>query len=319
MKKILSGTVAALMILSSCNKDKVDSLPELISSTEDISLTSESVATTEASVDDVVEAAEYEVELFSGSESSMESFTVEATSSELLKSAESEYKYKHKNRYRWGKCPNFTIVSEDGGFPRTVTLDYGESTELMNGRIISGIVEIVISDKRTIDGATRTITYKDFTVDDVIMNGTSVKTFTGVKTEDKVVTIVRDLVIVLPEGVTINRTAEKTRTWTTGLDTPDDHSDDVMEITGWVDCEDSDGNSYRRDITTPLVKKGDCRFVVSGEVNITKGDDTFATINYGDGECDNIAVITTEEGSKEITIGKRKRDKKESTELETEE
>lgn len=315
MKKVLFSTVAALVILSACNKDQVDNTQlELIDSPEDITITSESVATTEASVDDAIEAAEYEVELFSGSESSMTSLTVESTSSDL-KSAEADGQ--HKERYRWGKCPDVSIVTEEGGYPRTVTLDYGESTELENGRIISGVVQIILSDKAVIGGSTRTVTYIDFTVDDVIMNGTSVKTFNG-GTEDREVSIVRDLVVVLPEGVTITRTAEKTRIWTAGLDTPKDHSDDVMEITGWVDCEDSDGNAYRREIIAPLVKKGDCRFVVSGEVNITKAEDTFASINYGDGECDNIAVITTEEGSEEITIGKRKRENKQQAEGETE-
>ncbi|WP_075603810.1 hypothetical protein [Saccharicrinis aurantiacus] len=319
MKRILIATVAALTTLLSCNKDKIDSSSELVTNSEDITLTSESIATTEASVDDAVEAAEYEVELFSGSESSMESLTIESSSNELLKSTEVDYRRKHESRYRSGECPNITISSEEGGFPRTVILDYGDSTELTDGRIISGEVEIVLSNKDVIGGSTRTITYNNFTVDDVNMNGTSVKSFTGGKTEDKVVNIVSDLVIVLPEGVTINRTAEKIRTWSTGLDTPEDHSDDVMEITGWADCEDSDGNTYRRDITTPLVKKGDCRFVVSGEVNITKGDNTFATINYGDGECDNIAVVTTEEESKEITIGEHKRDKIERAEVQNEE
>lgn len=125
-------------------------------------------------------------------------------------------------------------------------------------------------------------------------------------------TIIRNIVITLPEGVTIIRTAEKTRTWLAGLDTPKDHSDDVIEITGFVSCEDSDDNSYRREITTALVKKGDCRFVVSGEVTITKNDSAFAVVDYGDGECDNIATITTEEGTKEIVIGQRKREKKQS-------
>jgi hypothetical protein len=98
------------------------------------------------------------------------------------------------------------------------------------------------------------------------------------------------------------------------MDTPFDHSDDIFQIEGFVNCEDSDGNVYRRDITSPLIKKGGCRWIVAGEVSLSKNGVEFATVNYGDMECDRVATMTTAEGSKEFKIGERKREKRQDDE-----
>jgi hypothetical protein len=92
-----------------------------------------------------------------------------------------------------------------------------------------------------------------------------------------------------------------------GMDTKGDHSDDVRYITGYATCADSDGNTYTRQSTSNLVKRGECRYIVEGTVSLTKNGVEFGTINYGNGECDNLATMTTTEGTKEIEIGKRKR------------
>ena len=57
-----------------------------------------------------------------------------------------------------GLPPVITIEKTDGGFPITITLDYGDGTELLNGRIISGTITIVVSAPPRTDGATRTVT-----------------------------------------------------------------------------------------------------------------------------------------------------------------
>ncbi|MCU4174061.1 hypothetical protein [Carboxylicivirga sp. N1Y90] len=304
MKNVLVTIgIAVLVALTACNKND-NLLPEDQLNEVDLKTTTESVIVTEASLDDVTEAADYEVDLFTGSDIEVASAAFEASDLELK--AGDQHKY--RNRYRWGKCPDIHIVKEEGGYPRTITLNYGEGTELTNGRVIAGIIEIVMSGPRRENGATRTVTFIDFSVDDVAIAGTSIKTF--LKDEYKV-NIVRDMSFTLPEdGTVIERTAEKTRTWVAGMDTPFDHSDDVINITGYTNCEDSDGNSYNREITTALVKNGECRYIVAGEITLTKNGVEFGVINYGDGKCDNIATLTTAEGTKEFEIGKRHRQRK---------
>ena len=297
-KSILATAMAALAIMTACNKndDNMDYTdPKL-------SVTVESVVTTEAALDDVVEETEYEVDLYSGSDATFAAMS-EMTASSELKSASSGNLFKY--RYRWQKCPDIHIVSENGSFPKTITLNYGESTELENGRVLSGIIQIVVSASPRTDGATRTVTFQDFSIDSIGIAGTSVKTFHGDRVTERQVTIERNLQFTFKDGTTRTCEAEKTRNWVAGLDTPLDPTDDVIEITGYANCEDSEGNTYRKEITKNLVKRGDCRFIVAGEVTFSKNGAIFATIDYGNGACDRIATITTAAGTKNIEIGKR--------------
>jgi hypothetical protein len=307
MKKVLLS-LAVFAALASCDKNEniIDDMPM---AEVDLKSTTESVVTTEASLDDVVEAAEYEIDLFTGTNDVAETIAMEQSGA-ILKSGDEDKKH-YRWRYKFGKCPDIHIVKEEGGWPRTITLNYGEGTELENGRVIAGIIEIYQTAPRRVNEATRTVTFKDFSVDAVAIAGTSVKTF--LKDEFKV-NIERDMTFTLEDGTTINREAQRTRTWTEGMDTPFDHSDDIFQIEGFVNCEDSDGNVYRRDITSPLIKKGGCRWIVAGEVSLSKNGVEFATVNYGDMECDRVATMTTAEGSKEFKIGERKREKRQDDE-----
>ncbi len=306
MKKVLLS-LAVVAALASCDKNDniIDDLPM---ADVDLKSTTESVVTTEASLDDVAEAAEYEVDLFTGTDVTVEQLAAEQSASSLKSGVQGDQtQSRYRDRYKLGICPDIHIVSEEGGWPRTITLDYGEGTELMNGRVIAGIIEIYQTAPRRENGV-RTVTFTGFSVDGVGIEGTSVKTFDATALT---ISVVRDLTFTLEDGTTIDRDAERLMTWVEGMDTPFDHTDDVFEITGFVNCVDSDENVYRRDITVPLIKKGDCRWIVSGEVSLTKNGVEFATINYGDGECDNIAVMTTADGSEEFEIGKRVREKRE--------
>jgi len=302
MKKGILG-IAILALVTSCDKND-NIIEDVFMSNVDLKSTTESVVTTEAQLDDISEAADYEIELFTGTDEAIDGVLNEQANSSLKSTG---IPFRFKERYKWGKCPDIHIIKAEGGWPRTITLNYGEGTELANGRIISGSIEIVQSGPRRENGSTRTVTFIGFSIDEIGIAGNSIKTFL---IDEFKVEIIRDLTFTLPDGTTIDRDAERTRTWLEGMDTPLNHLDDVFEITGFVNCEDSDGNVYRRDITAPLIKKGGCRFIVAGEVSLSKNGVVFATINYGDGECDNMATMTTAEGSKTFKIGERKREKR---------
>ncbi len=305
MKKLIFGSILGLgLFLGACNNEN-EVVPDTEYTAPGFNVTAESVVTADAAIEDVMEAADYEVSLFTGNEETFNSLVADAGPDNDLKSG--SFLNRCRDRYRWRKCPNISIVSEQGGFPKTITLDYGDTTELANGRIISGIIEIVISAPYRVDGATRTVSYIGFSVDSIGISGTNVKTFIGDRLTERIVETNRDMVFTMPDGTVIDCTGEKTRTWVEGLETPFYHGDDVMEITGYANCEDSDGNVYRKEITEKLVKTGVCRFIVSGEVTLTSNGEVFATIDYGDGTCDNVATLTTSEGTKEFMIGRRVR------------
>ncbi len=55
-------------------------------------------------------------------------------------------------------------------------------------------------------------------------------------------------------------------------------------------------------ITTPLIYKRGCFYPVSGTISIeTDGEET-KTIDYGDGECDNLITVTIGDVTEEIEL-----------------
>nr|WP_321406784.1 hypothetical protein [uncultured Carboxylicivirga sp.] len=303
MKKLAFAVITSVLVLTACNKNE-NLVPIQTIEDVDLKMTTESVVTTDATLEDVVEATEYEVDLYSGTSEALSLVAVETETPELkFGGNDNPFRY----RYRNGVCPNVNVDSENGTFPKIITIDYGDSTVLNNGRVISGIITIEISAPRTVSGATRTITFESFTVDSISIDGVIVKTFL---LDEYTISITRNLTFTLPDGTTITIESERTKVWVEGMDTPFIHEDDVFEITGYSLISDSDGDEFKKEITVPLIKTGDCRYIVSGEVTLSQNEVVFAVIDYGDGTCDNIATYTTADGTTEFIIGQKVRDKK---------
>lgn len=290
MKNLLiSLLVLSAFILFSCNKEDGASL---ISSEE------EAIISNDAAIETVIESADYEVDLFS---SSTESLNAIATN---LKTTE---EHPFWGRYRLGKAPNVTIETTNGDFPKTITLDYGEGTELNNGTVISGSIIIVVSAPPRTDGATREVSFNEFYVDSVNIAGTRTITFNASDEEGITFTVIGDLTFTFSDGTYIERNAEKVRKLVEGYATHFDHSDDVLHITGYVSSVSSEGYTFSRTIIEKLVRLGDCRYIVSGIVVVEKNDEVFAELNFGDGTCDDIATIIKNGEERQITLGKRHR------------
>lgn len=304
MKKLLfSLMLGSAMIFTGCNEDD-EIIPASDFVTPDFSVTVESVITTDVAIQDAIESVDYEVDLFSGTAATLEGLSADAGTSDGLKSGTGD---QYRNRYRLGEAPDVNVDQNDGDFPKTITLDYGEETELENGRIISGLVEIVISAPMNTEGAIRTVTFTNFSVDSLVINGTITKEVVSLD-DGRVVHIVRDLVVTLPDGTEVECYADLERTWNQGMGTPFNFGDDQMSITGFANCVDSDGNEYRREIRQALQLRGDCRYIAEGEVMYSANGLAFGSLNYGDGTCDNTCEMTASREQKRFAVGKRVRE-----------
>ena len=91
---------------------------------------------------------------------------------------------------------------------------------------------------------------------------------------------------------------ERTREWIYGEDTPYYHWDDEFHITGEGRGTNSEGVSYTKEITEELYVARNCPWIKSGKVRIDVGEDNII-INYGDGECDNLATKIVNGGEEE--------------------
>jgi hypothetical protein len=298
-KTLILGLFAVLTItFSSCKKNQDITDPNNSSITPE-----ESITLKDAAVEDVSAASDYEVDFFS-------------TAVDSLAQVENNPNHWHQwhinhmafgGRFRWGHCPNITIISgPNNGYPKTITLDYGDSTVLNNGRVLSGIIIINMSAPPRTDSATRIITFQNFKIDSIGIAGSTTMVFLGDNLTQRIFKINGEITYTFSDNSTLTRTEERQREWIAGLETQFDPSDDVINITGFVHAVNSDGAEYQNEITEPLVRYGNCRFIVQGIVTMSKNGEVFGTLDYGDGNCDRFATLTINGISKIIIIGRKK-------------
>ena len=78
--------------------------------------------------------------------------------------------------------------------------------------------------------------------------------------------------------------------------------DGTVENINLSEKKESSESKYKKIIQKPLVKIKNCNYIVDGTIEYYKGYDLVATINYGDGTCDNIATKTVDGEVYEYTI-----------------
>lgn len=213
-------------------------------------------------------------------------------------------------------CATITRVPAFGTAPTvgetvTKTIDFGQNCVLDSGNVVSGI--IVISFVYDPDATSHTITYsfENFFHNGIEFDGEKTFTRTMVTTgADPVghpkVTMELDITATLPDGGVYHRVGNRVREIIEGYGNLI-LADNVYEITGnWVTTTPN-GVVQNSNITVPLKVKMSCvavnkPLIVYGIIVIATNTST-ASLNFGDGTCDNSAVLTINGNSYDIVIG----------------
>jgi len=199
-------------------------------------------------------------------------------------------------------CPVITYYRNSE--PRKMIIDFGNECLGKDGRTRSGKIIIASTSFENMT-ATRTKTFENFSVDGRSIEGEIIRTITLVsENHSRIAEVKEDLTITMENKIAI-RTSSMTRTHEPGRIF--DRSDDLISSWGEVVTKWQDGSTFSKTIAeeNPLVFKSICRQIVSGIVSITRGEKSWS-IDYGQGECDNKAIITHDGESKEIRIGRGK-------------
>jgi hypothetical protein len=152
-------------------------------------------------------------------------------------------------------------------------------------------------------GTSRVITTEDFTVGGNLIEGT--QTVARVDLTNWQISLVGGK-ITFEDGTIATREMVRNREWVAGTLTPFFVWDDEFEIAGNTSGTRRNGVGYTSTITQPILMKMACRWFVSGTIEIVTGNNT-VVIDYGDGECDNIATVTINGETQEIIIRPRPR------------
>jgi len=198
--------------------------------------------------------------------------------------------------------PTITITYPEGTpYPRVVTIDFGEEgCEGKYGAIRKGKIIVTVTGFFLETGSKRIVEFDGYSVNDYQIEGTKTVTNLGKNESGNWVRKIEvDGQVTTPAGKIITRVSTREREWVEGADTPFYFWDDVFSITGTASGVNSKGVAYEAEITSPLIKARNCRWVQEGVLSIVTDEHTII-IDFGDGTCDNVAIATVDGEEREI-------------------
>jgi len=208
-------------------------------------------------------------------------------------------------------CPIIYVDHNDSTYwPKTVTIDFGtDGCEGPWGTIRKGKIIIHITGRYLREGSVRTVTLVDFSVNGFQVEGTRTTTNEGRNDDEFLVfsIVLEDGKVTTPEGIEITRGFTRTRTWIEGEQTPRWRWDDKYLIDGEATGINRLGKTYTRTIIEPLLVATSCRWIMSGTVEIQPEDRSLILLDFGTGECDDLATVTVDGVTEEITLKGKKR------------
>jgi hypothetical protein len=273
MKRIIPLAVAfSLFVLSACKQEEAAFAPRTVGIIEEQFLSSDLF-------DEVLDEVEYTSEMWFGE----------------LKTG-------------FDDCRIVTVEPMDRvTWPKTITIDFGTQGCLVReGLIKKG--KIIISQSAPQFGRawTKVITFDGYHVNDNMVEGTNTTTYTWNQGNPTWTSTIVGGQVTTAEGIIRTREAIHIRVQTRGIETIRDRSDNVFQLSGQASGTRIDGKTISWIITEPLVISNNCRWIRQGSKVISPEGMQEITIDYGSGDCDNLATATQGEETKEIVLKGRR-------------
>lgn len=186
----------------------------------------------------------------------------------------------------------------------TILIDFGNGCEGPGGVVRSGQIEITFNGRRFQSGATLTIKLLTYFVNGIHLEGTRVLTNITPNNEayPKFSVVLTDGKATWPDATEAFREHSFTREWRKNVD----RTLDEVHVTGSASGTNRRGRAYTMEIIGTLVYKRGCPIAVKGVKEFTNVENgQVITIDYGNGECDNVITITVDGNSRSVNVGRR--------------
>lgn len=191
-----------------------------------------------------------------------------------------------------------TITTVVTSTTKEKSIDFGEGCELPNGNVLSGIIYLSYSKEMDLAIQTLSLDLENFVFNGVAVEGSAaVERMRSNANGNPQAEAVASFSSEWPDGTTASFTGNRTREWIEGFGTGF-WGDNVFLISGEGTYTGKSGNVFMKETITPLRRELACRFIVSGILEISRNDAT-ASLDFGDGSCDAIGVLTHPDGSSE--------------------
>ncbi|MEH6765595.1 MAG: hypothetical protein V7655_13915 [Aequorivita antarctica] len=185
-------------------------------------------------------------------------------------------------------CTTITVGNQGNVF--TILLDFGDSCTLNNGNVVSG--SILLEYGPLVSGTyTVNYTFQDFVINgNGVSGGGSILYEIANQNDNPQSTVTESITVSFPNTtVTGTRNGTRISEWVEGVGSGT-WLDNVYHINGNWQTEFTNGFERSGEVTETLVYKTACPYVVDGRLEVTQ-DGLTAAIDFGDGECDNMAVF----------------------------
>jgi hypothetical protein len=211
------------------------------------------------------------------------------------------------------RCATLTITKQNppDAFPVRIVIDFGTGCKGPDGRTRSGKIISEYTGRLITPGAMATTTFKEYKIDSISIEGTHKITNTGsANTERKFKAEVINAKLTKPNGNFSEWNSTKFINQIEGLSTPLFPKDDVFRVEGSAAGRVKRNNlivEWKSEITDPLVKRFNCRWIVKGKVRMVRSNSNanspwVALLDFGNGDCNNRAEITINGIIHEITL-----------------
>ncbi len=198
-------------------------------------------------------------------------------------------------------CPVVTFNTTAS--PEVLTIDFGTSCTGKDGKIRSGKIIITSESFKTFPSV-RDKSFDNYIVDGKKITGSIVKTILKDNVNNiRTAQITENVTINFPDNEgSSTRVSNITRQYQRGA--LGIRNDNQVVSWGTVEFTRLSGVKMNKTITAenPLVFMADCHHIVSGIVSITTSNNRSWTIDYGNGDCDNLATLTIGGKAKIIKI-----------------
>jgi len=204
------------------------------------------------------------------------------------------------------RVPEFGTIIEAGTLI-TKTIDFGTAgCELTNGNVLKGKIVITFTYQPTATSHTINYEFVGFYHNAILFEGN--KSFTRVMSASTatsishpIVTMNLDMTATFPSGKTYHRIGTRVREIVAGYETAM-LADNVYNVTGNWTTTFPNTTVQNSVITSPLVVKLNCSNIVQGVITFTRSGNT-STLDYGNGDCDTLAVFTFNGVAHNIILG----------------
>ncbi|TMI97519.1 MAG: hypothetical protein E6H06_01480 [Bacteroidetes bacterium] len=202
-----------------------------------------------------------------------------------------------------GLCATITVTRNDTTYPKTITIDFGDSCVGLDGKLRSGKIVLHLTGPIRKPGSVLTITFVNFYINHIHLEGTKIISNLNENGAIKFTVQVVGGKVTFPSGRGYSYESFKYKKQIAGMDTRIVR-DDAFEITGWAKIEVNNGVVIKLEIVDPLIKKVACHWISDGTLKI-QINDRVLKLDYGfphNGECDNKALLTWNNGNSQRVI-----------------